>query len=122
MPAVTETYSLGVPVEVGKIDHELKKLWQESEGAVTRASLMNLAVYSAGVLLSCRTLFSQTWIRTCRCTFGGSTNSASRWTRNSGLGSIESSTTAGPGRIFRHKCVSWSPHKQKQNNASSFAT
>jgi glucose-6-phosphate dehydrogenase assembly protein OpcA len=46
MPAVTETYSLGVPVEVGKIDHELKKLWRESEGAMTRASLMNLAVYS----------------------------------------------------------------------------
>ena len=46
MPAVTETYSLGVPVEVGKIDHELKKLWHESEGAMTRASLMNLAVYS----------------------------------------------------------------------------
>jgi len=44
MPAVTETYSLGVPVEVGKIDHELKKLWRES--AMTRASLMNLAVYS----------------------------------------------------------------------------
>src|SRR6266498_1784488 len=46
MPAVTETYSLGVPVEVGKIDQKLKKLWQESEGALTRASLMNLAVYS----------------------------------------------------------------------------
>ena len=46
MSAVTETYSLGVPVEVGKIDHELKKLWRESEGAMTRASLMNLAVYS----------------------------------------------------------------------------
>lgn len=46
MPAVTETYSLGVPVKVGKIDQELKKLWQESQGAVTRASLMNLAVYS----------------------------------------------------------------------------
>jgi glucose-6-phosphate dehydrogenase assembly protein OpcA len=46
MPAVTETFSLGVPVEVGKIDHELKKLWRESEGAATRASLMNLAVYS----------------------------------------------------------------------------
>jgi glucose-6-phosphate dehydrogenase assembly protein OpcA len=46
MPAGSETYSLGVPVEVGKIDHELKKLWQESEGAATRASLMNLAVYS----------------------------------------------------------------------------
>ncbi len=46
MPAVTETYSLGMPVEIGKIDHELKKLWRESEGAATRASLMNLAVYS----------------------------------------------------------------------------
>jgi glucose-6-phosphate dehydrogenase assembly protein OpcA len=46
MPIVTETHSLGVPVEISRIDHELKKLWQESEGAVTRASLMNLAVYS----------------------------------------------------------------------------
>lgn len=46
MPAMTETYSLGVPVEIGAIDHELKKLWQEGEGAMTRASLMNLAVYS----------------------------------------------------------------------------
>jgi len=46
MPAVAETYSLGVPVDMGKIDQELKKLWQQSEGAVTRASLVNLAVYS----------------------------------------------------------------------------
>lgn len=46
MPATAETYSLGVPVEVGSIDPGLKKLWQESEGAMTRASLMNLAVYS----------------------------------------------------------------------------
>jgi glucose-6-phosphate dehydrogenase assembly protein OpcA len=46
MPATAETYSLGTPVEIGKIEQELKKLWQESEGAVTRASLMNLAVYS----------------------------------------------------------------------------
>jgi glucose-6-phosphate dehydrogenase assembly protein OpcA len=45
MPAIAETYSLGLPVEVNKIDQELKKLWQENEGAVTRASLMNLAVY-----------------------------------------------------------------------------
>jgi glucose-6-phosphate dehydrogenase assembly protein OpcA len=45
MPSITETYSLGVPVEIGRIDQELKKLWQESEGAMTRASLMNLAVY-----------------------------------------------------------------------------
>lgn len=46
MPAITETYSLGLPIEVSKIDQELKKLWQESQGAATRASLMNLAVYS----------------------------------------------------------------------------
>jgi len=46
MPAITEDYPLGIPVEVGKIDPELKKLWQESEGAMTRASLVNLAVYS----------------------------------------------------------------------------
>jgi len=45
MPAVTETYSLGMPVEIGGIDQELKKLWRESEGAMTRASLINLAVY-----------------------------------------------------------------------------
>ena len=46
MPAIAETYSLGTPVEIGKIDQELKKLWREGEGAMTRASLMNLAVYS----------------------------------------------------------------------------
>ena len=45
MPAIAEAFSLGLPVEVSKIDQELKKLWQESEGA-TRASLVNLAVYS----------------------------------------------------------------------------
>ena len=49
MPAVTETYSLGVPVEIGRINQELKKLWQEGEGAMTRASLINLAVYSEGM-------------------------------------------------------------------------
>src|SRR5215469_14214685 len=46
MPAAPETYSLGAPVEIGKIEQELKKLWHEGEGAMTRASLMNLAVYS----------------------------------------------------------------------------
>src|ERR1700746_1483942 len=46
MPAATETYSLGMPVEIGGIDQELKNLWRESEGAMTRASLVNLAVYS----------------------------------------------------------------------------
>ncbi len=46
MPAIAETHSLGLPVEVSKIDQELKKLWRESEDAATRASLVNLAVYS----------------------------------------------------------------------------
>src|SRR5438132_12907910 len=46
MPAIAETYSLGLPVEVSKIDQEIKKLWKESQGAATRASLVNLAVYS----------------------------------------------------------------------------
>jgi glucose-6-phosphate dehydrogenase assembly protein OpcA len=40
-----ETFSPGLPVEVGKIERELKKLWEQNEGA-TRASLVNLAVYS----------------------------------------------------------------------------
>ena len=46
MPAAAEAYSLGVPVEIGKIEQELKKLWREGEAAMTRASLMNLAIYS----------------------------------------------------------------------------
>jgi glucose-6-phosphate dehydrogenase assembly protein OpcA len=46
MPAVAETFSLGMPVEIGRIEKELKKLWAEGEGAMTRASLINLAVYS----------------------------------------------------------------------------
>src|SRR5215475_13435131 len=46
MPVAAETYSLGAPVEIGKIEQELKKLWQEDEGAMARASLMNLAAYS----------------------------------------------------------------------------
>src|SRR5260370_6460477 len=46
MPAIAETYSLGAPVEIGRIEQELKRLWKDGEGAMTRASLMNLAVYS----------------------------------------------------------------------------
>ena len=46
MAATAENYSLGLPVEIGKIEKELKKLWAESEGAMTRASLINLAIYS----------------------------------------------------------------------------
>jgi glucose-6-phosphate dehydrogenase assembly protein OpcA len=48
MPATVENYSAGVPVEIGKIEKELKKLWEQNEGA-TRASLVNLAVYSEQV-------------------------------------------------------------------------
>ena len=46
MPAIAETYSLGLTVELREIDKELKKLWAQSEGATARASLINLAVYS----------------------------------------------------------------------------
>src|SRR5438552_2624301 len=46
MAAIAENYSLGLPVEIGKIEKELKKLWAESEGVMTRASLINLAIYS----------------------------------------------------------------------------
>jgi len=49
MPAAAETYSLGAQVEIGKIEQELKKLWQNDQGEMTRASLMNLAVYSEGL-------------------------------------------------------------------------
>ena len=41
-----ETFAPGIAVEIGKIDRELKKLWAEGGGAKTRASLINLAVYS----------------------------------------------------------------------------
>jgi glucose-6-phosphate dehydrogenase assembly protein OpcA len=46
MPDVAETFSLGIPVEVGRIEKELKKLWADGESVMTRASLINLAVYS----------------------------------------------------------------------------
>jgi len=46
MAAITDNYSLGLQVELGKIDSELKRLWAQSEGTMTRASLVNLAVYS----------------------------------------------------------------------------
>jgi len=46
MPASAETFTPGLPVEIGQIDRELKKLWDAGDGVMTRASLMNLAVYS----------------------------------------------------------------------------
>jgi glucose-6-phosphate dehydrogenase assembly protein OpcA len=41
-----EPFAAGLPVEVGQIHRELKKLWDASGGVMTRASLINLAVYS----------------------------------------------------------------------------
>ncbi|MDQ2825200.1 MAG: glucose-6-phosphate dehydrogenase assembly protein OpcA [Verrucomicrobiota bacterium] len=46
MPAIAETHSLGLPVEIGQIEQELKKLWAETAGSMTHASLVNLAIYS----------------------------------------------------------------------------
>lgn len=46
MPETAENQSLGQPVEIGKIDKELKKLWKEGQDAMAHASLINLAVYS----------------------------------------------------------------------------
>ena len=46
MAANEQTYSLGEPVALNEIGGALKKFWQEGEGAMTRASLVNLAVYS----------------------------------------------------------------------------
>lgn len=38
--------SPGLPVEIGRIDKELGKLWEESDDTKTRASLINLAIYT----------------------------------------------------------------------------
>ena len=43
-----DTARLGTPVEIGQIGKELKKLWESSGGATTRASLINFAVYCEG--------------------------------------------------------------------------
>src|SRR5271155_3207106 len=47
MPDTLQSFSQGTPVEIGKIDRELKKLWAQ-DGTATRASLMNLAIYCEG--------------------------------------------------------------------------
>jgi glucose-6-phosphate dehydrogenase assembly protein OpcA len=41
-----ENFTAGMPVEVDQINRELKKLWDAGDGVMTRASLINLAVYS----------------------------------------------------------------------------
>ncbi len=52
MPAEAVTaeqpfFAQGIPVEVGKIQRELKKLWQDSHEMATRASRLNLVIFSA---------------------------------------------------------------------------
>ncbi|CAN5686642.1 hypothetical protein BH20VER1_BH20VER1_09180 [soil metagenome] len=42
----TQSFATGLPVEIGKIERELKKLWEQGDEVMTRASLINLAVYS----------------------------------------------------------------------------
>ncbi len=46
MSANAETIAVGMPVEVGKIERELKRLWDQGGEMMARASLINLAVYS----------------------------------------------------------------------------
>ena len=69
MTARAETVALGVPVEIGKIEGELKKLWAESGNRMTRASLMNLAVYSetpGSLALNTKMIFEITEDHACR--------------------------------------------------------
>ena len=44
--SMPETFSPGLPVEVGEIDRQLGELWSASDAAKVRASLINLVVYS----------------------------------------------------------------------------
>ena len=39
-------FAQGIPVETGKVQRELKKLWQDSHEAATRASRLNLVIVS----------------------------------------------------------------------------
>jgi glucose-6-phosphate dehydrogenase assembly protein OpcA len=46
MTATAAQFLTGLPVEVGNINRELKKLWEQGGESMTRATLINLAVYS----------------------------------------------------------------------------
>ncbi len=48
MPDSLDTSALGMPVELGQIGRDLKKLWDRDAGATTRASLINFAVHCEG--------------------------------------------------------------------------
>lgn len=45
-PNHSSAFALGMPVAIGEIGRTLKTLWAQNEGVMTRASLINLAVYS----------------------------------------------------------------------------
>lgn len=49
-----DTSTLGTPVEIGQIGKELKKLWESTGGATTRASLINFAIYCEGAEAAAR--------------------------------------------------------------------
>lgn len=46
MAAIDQISEVGIPVELDQIHRELRKLWHEAGAGKTRASLVNLAVYS----------------------------------------------------------------------------
>jgi len=68
MPATFDTTSLGEPVAIGQANRELKKIWDTGDGTLTRASLINLAVYcrSTEALLENTELISE-FTRTHAC-------------------------------------------------------
>ena len=43
-----EFFGEGIAVELGQIQRELKKLWQQSDKVATRASRLNLVIYNSG--------------------------------------------------------------------------
>ncbi len=47
-PSTLPTLGTGIPVALGQIDREIKKLWEQSGSVASRASLINLAVYCEG--------------------------------------------------------------------------
>ncbi|MEI9896847.1 MAG: glucose-6-phosphate dehydrogenase assembly protein OpcA [Chthoniobacter sp.] len=68
MSATFDSTSLGEPVAIGQIGRELKKIWDVGEGNLTRASLINFAVYcrSTEALLENTELISE-FTRTHAC-------------------------------------------------------
>jgi glucose-6-phosphate dehydrogenase assembly protein OpcA len=49
MASSISNLSVGIPVEIGRIDRELNNLWESGGGAMTRASMINFAVYCEGI-------------------------------------------------------------------------